>query len=464
MAYFNKTRTALARYKSDEEGSFTTVWTIGLSLSIVAIGAGIDLASSSRVALTAQSVADQVALTSAVFYSTHERLPENRVEGYMHNAGYSAKSSGFSFPSNVEGGDLGVHIKALYDVDAGEVSVEVWGKTETALMSIFGRDTMKFRSKSTAKFKTSTLRNPASVALVLDNSGSMAWDDTASECEWVYRNRQWNLDCDTPSEAAPRIDGLKTSVNGFMSTLETVVGPQAVTGKRVLRTGMLPYSNAIIANKKVDMDWGFLSTSEVNAMTPSGSTNSSAPINEAKDWLDDEKDVHAAETGESNPLRYMIFMTDGQNSGTRNWVEKDGTGLWRGEYCYWSRRRYTCSYSFETGETEPSSTNGTTWEEGEYPTAYDTQSIDNCNAMKASGVRIFTIGFALEPGTYLTNYTSGSQTATIEPVTTHSAYSLLEDCASSPTDFVTAEDTSALDEAFTNIGESIVQDVVRLSE
>ena len=92
--------------------------------------------------------------------------------------------------------------------------------------------------------------------------------------------------------------------------------------------------------------------------------------------------------------------------------------------------------------------------------------------MKAQGVRVFTIGFALEPGKYMTNYRSTfnnnnyaeDDTATIPSSTTDAAYTMLADCASSPDDFVPAADVDSLDAAFAVIGETIIQDVIRLSQ
>jgi len=81
-------------------------------------------------------------------------------------------------------------------------------------------------------------------------------------------------------------------------------------------------------------------------------------------------------------------------------------------------------------------------------------------------VRVFTIGFALEPGTYKTNYPPalGQEYATISESTTQAAYAMLSDCASAAQDFVAAENVESLEAAFSVIGESIIEDVVRLSQ
>lgn len=476
MSKFLRQRELFSRFKKDTKGNFALVWAVGLTVTIGAVGAGIDLSTTSRVATTAQAAADQVALSSSVFYSINERLPENSDEGFIDGQIYRGDDAGFNFPNSVSGGSRRVKIRALYDEDVGEVTVKVWGHVETSFMGMFGRsfNRLPFSNEATAKFKETQIKNPASITLVLDNSGSMAWDDTpltADDCEFNFvrngnSNRgQWVLECDHPDGAERRIDGLIDSVETFMDIVDGYVGPQDVAGRRVLRTGMIPYDDMIINNREVDMDWGVISDSDIRAMSPSGATNSAPPIAQAWDWLQDENDIHAAESGEDNPLRYMIFMTDGQNSATPQWFPETGTGYWRGWDCTGRFSRF-CIRAYETSPSRPVISNHFSWEEGELISASDKDSKNSCAAMKAQGVRVFTIGFALEPGTYLTNTNSNdpNDRRTIEPETTDAAYNLLADCASTPDDFVPAANVDTLDSAFAVIGESIVQDVIRLSQ
>ncbi len=459
MIKFMKKPALWTRFKNDTRGSMMTIWGLSLSLTIMAIGTGIDLASVSRVSTTAQASADQVALAAAVFYSANERLPETRAEGFMDGRTYRGDDAGFFFPNTVKGGNRGVKIRAYYDEDAGEVLVKVWGRTETILMGMFGTKTLKFSSESTAKFKEVELKNPASITLVLDNSGSMSWDDTVANCSQDWRGR---TNCSSPAGAEPRIDGLKDSVEEFMDILNTVAGSQSASSTRLLRTGMIPYNSQIRNSAVADMDWGTISNSDINRMQASGGTNSSPPISRAWNWLQDEPDVHEAENGEDNPLRYMIFMTDGQNNGQRQWHARANTNYWRGIQCSW----WNCWYTYRSSTSRPSVSNSYQWQEGEYITASDRSSKTSCETMKANGVRVFTIGFALEPGKYMTNYPRNwnNPIATIDSTTTDAAYSLLADCASSGADFVTAQDTQKLNEAFEMIGQTIIQDVIRLSQ
>jgi len=429
-----------SRFKSDTKGNFAIVWALGLTATMVSIGAGIDMTTSSRVSTTAQAAADQVALAASVFYSQHERFPENSDEGFVDGQLYRGTDTGYVFPSSVD--TRRVRLKASYDKEKGEVHVKVSGRIRTAFMGMFSRKykTLPFSAESYANFKDVAIKNPASITLVLDNSGSMQWDDKPAECEWEWKRSQWRWEqeCESPNGAESRIDGLKDSVEDFMDLLDGYTKLEAVTSKRVLRTGMIPYSSEIIGNRAVDMKWGTLSNGEINRMQE--------------------------ESGEDNPLRYMIFMTDGQNSGAKQWFEKEDTNYWRGIDCSGGGR--WCYYTYETSASKPNKKDHYGWEEGEFISASDRYSKNSCAAMKAQGVRVFTIGFALEPGTYMTNYPPawGQDKASIPADTTEAAYAMLADCASSPEDFVAAEDVENLDAAFSVIGETIIEDVIRLSQ
>lgn len=466
MSKFLKQREVWTRFKKDTQGNFAVIWAFGITATMLSVGAGVDLSTAARVTSTAQSTADQVALTAAVFYSQNERLPENSDEGFVDGQIYRGDDAGFNFPNSVHGGNQGVLIRANYDEDNGQITVKVSGRVRTAFMGAFNQkfETLDFSSEATANFKDVQLKNPASITLVLDNSGSMLWDDKqAVDCEsvWVnsyYYGGYWDEQCESPNGAERRIDGLKESVENFMEILDGYVGPQAVTGKRVLRTGMIPYSSIISTSLEVDMEWGVISDGDIDDMIASGGTNSAPPIARAWDWLQDENAVHQDETGEDNPLRYMIFMTDGQNSATPQWFDKDDTEYWRGHYCNWRG----CKYYYRGGSSSPNYGLGINWVEGELVSPTDRDSKNTCAAMKAQGVRVFTIGFALAPGNYMDNYGSGGH-ATIPASTTDAAYAMLSDCASSPDDFVPAESVETLDAAFAIIGKSIVEDVVRLS-
>lgn len=374
--------------------------------------------------------------------------------------------------------------------------------------------------------------DPASIVLVMDNSGSMHFDD------------QPLLDGIAPNNAVVRIDGLKSSAKAFMAQLDSLVGPQVASPDvpRVLRTGMITFDSS----DRVDapMEWGVVGDDVIDNMQPRGGTNSSVPLDRAAKWLSgnsntDEPKVHEDENPHASPLKYLILMTDGRNtSGTEQWVERDGTQNWRawvqtgshlefideleivnafvpggscritsghpfafytytyswgGVFAAKTTQRVECKKQVEVPEfgyvymqqtdqpTEPGN-----WEEGEFDLTSNINARAECDQLHADGVEVFTIGFALEPGQYETNawanqascnYTPFAPTNTLvrsgcatvpayDPVETaknsNIAKGLLQYCASKDENFLTADDTTALDAAFKRIGNTIVKEIVRI--
>ena len=94
-------------------------------------------------------------------------------------------------------------------------------------------------------------------------------------------------------------------------------------------------------------------------------------------------------------------------------------------------------------------------------------------------MRIFTIGFALQDGTYYTNDWDGGATDGrgnrdksrflsanydyIGPEVAEQANALLQGCASRDTDFVLADNAEDLDRAFKEIGVKIEKEIIRVS-
>jgi len=296
-------------------------------------------------------------------------------------------------------------------------------------------------------------------------------------------------DGNAPDKAQRRMDGLQTSAKNFMTILEEHVGDHP-------------------------------------------------PLIEAGRWLNDlEPSFHAAESPGKTPLKYIILMTDGKNSGDLEWVAREGTESWRAwkvvgtrtEYrdetttstqrqvvnqyisnanCkveggykttyywyngrrYYTSRRVLCDvetsttvqvpyevneydWVFRYGEEEPTETGN--WEEGEFDVPANVQSRAECDELHASGVEIFTIGYALVPGQFETNEwadRSGAYTPypkADEPdwyedsvKSTNLAKGMLQYCASRDENFITADNVAALDSAFDRIGNTIIKEIIRIS-
>jgi Flp pilus assembly protein TadG len=476
--------TALAhKFRQDEDGATALAFALGLTVMLGAIGAGMDISVANKSKSMAQHLGDSVALNAAAYIRDHDEPPSSDTEGFMDGKYYNASDLGYDFGGLVQGD---VKIKVVYDMDEGEAVTTVSGATQTTFTSFFGFEKFDFSSSSTVKFKSSQLQQPASVIVVADNSGSMHFHDKPTP----FNNSgqpvpRWDTEA--------RIDGLESAVGILVDELEAVGGDQSNPAKdRYVRMGLLPYSDLVLSATKVDMKWGYLSDFEINRMVPTNGTDSSPPMTEAENWMTNESNVHDVETGKA-PLRYVVFMTDGQNT-TKHWVADDEASQFRRQGCFgqnWSDP-LGCTYDVHTGynyvtfdrawldrngyENTPDSTiESWGYQEGKYEVLGDSITLAACTRMKNQGIRIFTIGFALDEGRYfegewhddsnpsndhlrsrVDNYYNQNSTASTN------ASALMSGCAS-PGDFTLASNNQSLDAAFANIGLKIKQEVIRLS-
>ena len=454
MSKLQRVKSRMKNIFKNEDGNIAI--TFGLTLTVMLVGAGsaVDYASLSKAHKKSQSVADAAALHSAIFVKNHSRFPKNNDEGYMDGVSYSAAELGYDFNSSVEGGANNVFVTANYDDNAKEVTVRVTGKTVPTFMQMFGRERLPFSTESVVSYLDTEDKFPASIALVLDNSGSMQFDDKLAVNPYQYWGAWYGSE---PAGAQIRLDGLKSSVNGFMSDLKSRLGNEDGSSRRTVRTGMLPYSSAIIASGVQNMSWGYISSGKINSMVANGGTNSSPPMSTARTWLQGEQTHHSNEAAahgeeDKDALKFVIFMTDGQNTVGNTAFIPGNTGVW---WKYSWRRGWRSRNSYRNG-----------WTEGSFGLTTDSETLDSCTAMKNEGVTIFTIGYALEDhGPYLVNgwanYPS-NRAYYIDSTAQAAANDLMLSCASSADHFIRATDAEALESAFDSIQNAIVEELIRI--
>ena len=311
-----------------------------------------------------------------------------------------------------------------------------------------GQQSLKFSSEAVVSYLDIDEKHPASIALVLDNSGSMGWDDKFA-----------NPNGTSPLDADPRIDGLEFSVKKFNADLSDRLGTEDIDGLRTIRMGMLPYSSNIVTENKVEMNFGYIDDQDVEDMFPDGNTNSNPPMAEAKIWMDGENQEHRDEAdrvGEAyrEPLKFIIFMSDGQNTlGAWEFEPNDtapvywkqsNNGSWSGIWAH--------SYNNQFGYTR-----------GHLRRQTDSLTIETCQNLKALGTEIFTIGYALEVGNYNANNPWNQfQTAHVNLWNQTNAYNLLQSCATKEENFVRASDNEELEAAFDTIQNAIVKELIRI--
>lgn len=476
---FEKLRDLLRHFRKNEDGNIALTFAISSVAVMGCMGAAMDFSTLSNAESRSQAIADQIALNAAIFVKTYGRQPRPAVgteggstggagsnpssdEGYLDKSfkTYSADELGYEFKGWVDGGAENVDVSITYDDANGEARVLVKGKTKPTFLQVLGHQNLNFEAEATAKYSEYDFYDPASVLMVLDNSGSMAFDDKPKYFDLTTGD--WE---DQPN-TEPRIDALIRHSTNFYTALEKVAGDQTATNKKILRTGMLSYNTGTLSARSVAMNWSVRSSlNSLNNMVASGGTNSAPSLSTARSWMSGENKKHQNMHGQ-DPLKFVIFMSDGLNtSGGSTWIKEDGTGQWYGLRCTKTNKRGWCrQYGYDTVESDTKPGFGYGWEEGKWGSTADISSIADCNAMKEDEVTIYTIGFALSEGRYDTNGYFGYETdEQIDTETRDKAYSFLSQCASSPETFLTAENASELEEAFERIGSDIQTEIIRLS-
>ncbi len=398
------------RYFGNTDGSFGTVWAICIFGTITIMGCALDLSILVKKRNQAQTISDSVGLTAAIFVKENGRPPLASESGFVHNKKYRLRDLGQA-PSKAGNLDLNAWVRVQYNEKKQRAEVYVSGVMATTFLGIIGKKDLEFTSQSHVNYFSETM-HPASVFLILDNSGSMMWDDRQLLSYKPWRQAQG---------AQSRIDGLKSTVLDFNAMLETNINKTAeaigngtrntsnTAAQQYLRTSMLAYNFNLVSAIESSPHWGGLPEKKIKLMNANGGTNSTPALSKTAFWMREENAQHLAMNGEKKPNKYVIFMTDGVNS-----------------------------YS-----------------------SYNPQSIAICDQMKKEGVEIFTIGFALEPGYYGTSVKNDS--TYLSPATSKTAYDFLRGCASSSDHFIKARDSHKLAEAFENIGKKISEDSIRVT-
>lgn len=450
-------RATVRKFSEDESGNIAMIFSIAIVAILAMVGAAMDYSMTSSAYSRSQDIADSVALNAAAYVRLNDEIPTAASQKGIKPGDHKASEFGYEYEGWVDGGSDSVNVNVVYDDTAREAIVTVSGQTITSFSKIMGYDSLKFSTQSVVSFENTELNDVASIALVLDNSGSMAWADKPY------------VGGSAPAGAVSRISALKSSVNGFMDKLGEIVGDQSGSNPKIVRTGMIPYNTDMISSSRKSMNWRLLTNNHISQMSAGGGTNSSTSMHRARNWIRREDRIHQGANGRT-PLKYVVFMTDGVNNNNGSeWIEEAGTGEWRRTRCrYYNNWGWSCWTEEKTSHKKPPGkvgywANNTKydyeWAEGRVTMPDNEETLGYCQQIKDAGATVYTIGFALEAGVYGDGSTG---TITQNDTETQIAYGFLRECASSPETFIAAENAEDLEAAFATIGEDIVTETVRI--
>jgi Flp pilus assembly protein TadG/uncharacterized protein YegL len=194
------------------------------------------------------------------------------------------------------------------DTTDHEITATVRGTINTSFLKIFGIQSVPVAVKASVIGGEDLLtKNAFSMYLVLDRSGSMDASTATLYTTTCYTGGNVPYPC---TKLYKKIESLKLATADLLKQFSDV-DPEM----KYVRTGGVSYNNVMQAPS--NLAWGTSAVLQyVNALTPTGNTNSGEAMEEAYESLkDNEEDkAHDKMNGNKKPDKYIVLMTDGENN------------------------------------------------------------------------------------------------------------------------------------------------------
>jgi len=322
--------TLVSRFLRDRAGNFAMVTAVVIPVILAAGGIAIDLTKTVLAKAELQDASDAAVLAAASALANDGKTPEQakRIAAEL----FAMQMTGSS--SIVKEGDKTI-IDSAPVINITETPTANNGKAfkvdiaathivkYTVFTRLLGHTTGTLNSASTAESKTATeSKNAFSMFLVLDRSGSMSFatsekdPDPTKKCQRHLASNWYtaNLAATAPCYIS-KIAALKSAVAALTKQLNT-----ADPGNKYVRTGASSYNDIMLKSVSA-LAWGTTGISSyVNAIpaVPLGGTDSSDAFAEAVKQLKSANEItlHQKQNG-MTPSRYIVFMTDGENTHYR---------------------------------------------------------------------------------------------------------------------------------------------------
>ncbi|WP_246662531.1 TadE/TadG family type IV pilus assembly protein [Rhizobium sp. P44RR-XXIV] len=357
------------RLSRDRAGNFGIITALSIPVLAVAGGVAVDVTNMSLTRSQLQESTDAAALATATALvdggattTTAKDLGNNFVLGQMSNyLGGDANAT-----NSLKAGTSTTVTKTTDSSGNTGYTVVVnasYSMPVNSMTRLTGQSSMNISASSTSTSgKTSeTQKNPLSMEIALDKSGSMLLntevvDTTQKSCIQYYTDGNYLYQY--PKAKSPcyikKIAALKTAVGNLLDQLDA-----ADPSSQYVRTAAIAWSSQV--DSYSNLDWGTKSTrtNVISGLNAEGGTESSAPMTMAYNNLMSASES-AAQAKKNNKTfqKYIVLMTDGENNDTSS----------------------------------------------------DQKTLTTCNAAKAAGVQIYTVAF-MAPArgqTLLQNCASGS--------------------------------------------------------
>ena len=202
-----------------------------------------------------------------------------------------------------------------------KVEVAVVGSQKTSGLAKFvGRETIDVALSGTSESARDG-SNPLSMMLVLDHSGSMAWASGRTTTQTVPKYCGWGwyrYQCGTTTQEVdiPKIDVLKEAVG----TLTDHIAESDPTNEYA-RMGAVAYNSQTTSSDKQTISWTKSKVTDfADGLYATGGTNSEDAMKWGYEQVTNSTEInaHFSKNGSKSPSKFIVFMTDGENSTGSN--------------------------------------------------------------------------------------------------------------------------------------------------
>ncbi|MBU1316735.1 MAG: VWA domain-containing protein [Alphaproteobacteria bacterium] len=308
----------MARLLHDRSGNFGMMTAILLPVLLGVGGVALDLTNMMMSKTQLQEASDSAALAAATALATGEAADEAAAEAL-------AKQFFLGQMGNYMGEDAASALAASTNVDvttktkSNGKSYEVGFSSNyrlplTPLMGMLGYQTMNIAAASTATSGTTETKTAFTMALILDESGSMAWE-AARETVCVRYFFSYCVQYETTITS--KMQALKRAAEALFDALD-----EADPDKNLVRTAVYSYDHEMVGSSPPN--WGTEDArgyvSEIRE-PPAGGTDATQPMTAAISAIKRNAAATDAESNEhrkkqnNNASRYIVLMTDGEMTG-----------------------------------------------------------------------------------------------------------------------------------------------------
>lgn len=300
-------------------GNFAVTTAFLIPVLLMAIGIAVDISTLSRKREQLQNAADSAALAAtsamvnnAMTQANAKLLAASMLKGQMGASTSPSEALNLQTPTvTVSETAPNTHSK-IYTAKV----VATYNVPLSGFQVLLGYSSSRITAVGSSQSEIET-KNPVSMYLVLDRSGSMEWVTTVVDTTQNACNNYYEANWPNPTWQSPcyikKIESLKTAVKALGDQLDS-----NDPDKTYVRLGAVSYNTA--TQQPQDLAWGTTAArTYVNALTATGGTNSAPGMQKAYEALNaaSENQAHLSKNG-GTPSKFIVLMTDGANDNTNN--------------------------------------------------------------------------------------------------------------------------------------------------